>query len=110
MGNVLQVNPEFGQMMMSQVDMKYLVEEIAKSVDIGDLDKLFPQVNVVQQLMDTQKELQTVAGQNEMLSTASEAIVQKLTDAGEQSALDTINNTFAEVQQGMAAEQQGGPQ
>jgi len=105
MGGVMGVNPEFGQALLRRTDYKYLTEEIARSLGITDLDKLFPNVNVTQELIDTQKELQAVSMEAEMMSAGVEQVMNKLNEVGDQAALKIINDTMMEMQEGMQGEQ-----
>ena len=110
---IMMTSPEFGQEILRRVDLKYLVTEIAKSLDIADLDKLFPQMNLAQELMDMSKELQMVDMENETLKTGINMATQKLEQLGDKTALNVIEETMQELgganEQGMGASQQSQP-
>ena len=105
MGGVAQTNPEFGQAMIRRTDYKFLTEEIARSLGIADLDKLFPQVNITQELMDCEQELQAVSMENEMMNQGIGMAMQKLEEIGDGAALKVINDIMAQMQEGQANEQ-----
>ena len=114
-GGIINVNPEFGQEVMRRVDLKYLTEEIARSLGIADLDKLFPQFNVAQELMDTTKELQQASAYADMMSQGIQAAMQQFEEQGDQAAINIVQGIMEEMQGGqdgqanMGAGQQEAP-
>ena len=109
LSNIGSVNPQLGQAMIQSVDFKFMIEEIARSLDIADLDKLFPEVNILQELLNTQAQLQEVGTQNQVMQAGIENVMEKLESQGNQTAINAINETMAEIDQAMG-EQPEGPQ
>jgi len=99
---IAMTNPEFGQLMIQSVDMKFMVQEIARSLDIADLDKLFPNVNIPQQLIETQGQLQQSEMMNQMMSQGIEQAMQEFQAEGNQSAISTVSDIMAQGQEAMA--------
>lgn len=91
MGQVYAVHPQLGELMIRAMDFKFFMESIARDLDIADLDKMFPQMNLPQLLTDAQVENQALQQENQVLKEGVARSKQALSDSGNASALQTVN-------------------
>lgn len=94
-----QVNPAVGELFIRMTDFSYMLKRIGMDLDIGDLDKIFPQQNYPQLVADLQGQLAQMTAQLQTQQMAIAATKAKLKD--QPAALQTIGEVekaFAESQ------------
>lgn len=94
------IMPQLGQQLAEKFNWEYAVEEIARSIGIDDLDKLFPDFNPLNELMQCKQQLMQVQQQSEMMGGAIQETMARFKDQGNQAAVDTVNNVMMEMQEG----------
>jgi hypothetical protein len=99
--------PGLGQLIVEKCNFYYLIEQIAKALDITDLDRLFPAFNAFGELIKTRAQVQQLSMQNQMFQQGLQMGMQKLTEVGDQTALDIVKQTMDQVKMMMEEQQKG---
>jgi hypothetical protein len=101
-------NPELGQAMAQKVDYVFLIKKIANDIGFADLDRLFPENNLAMELIETQKQAEGLAMENDVLKQSMDEVQGQLQQQGNQAGMDAMNQTFALAQQKMQEMAGGG--
>jgi len=101
------VNPTFGQMMIDQVNWKFMLDEVATSLDITDLDNLFPKFNPIAMLKEAMAQIEQLTMKDQAMSQVVQKTMGDLEQQGNQSALQAIKENQAMIDEAMAASMGG---
>lgn len=103
MASVAPIIPDFAEAIVKSMDWKFIIGEIARNMEIADIDKIFPKVNLMSQLLDSAQENKRLEFENQNMAQGIQVALQKLEETGNQSALQVIR----EVMEGGMSSGQG---
>lgn len=101
------IKPELGQLIVDKVNWEYVIEDLARNIGVGDLDRLFPDFNPIKELTDLQAQMAQIVQQSEMTNAMIQESIARFDKDKNQQAIDTVNDVMMEVQGG--ANETGAP-
>lgn len=93
------VSKELGNLLLEKTNFLYLIQEIADSLDITDLDRLFPGFNPIGELMKERAANDQLSAQNNAMQQGIQMTLQKLSEIKDQSAIDIIQDVMVQAAQ-----------
>lgn len=107
-GQVAEVMPGLAVMVIEKLNWEYVITEIARSVGLTDLDRLFPQFNPIKELIETKEQLMQTGQKCDTMAQGIETAIQQFENDGNEAAIQVIAQIMGAADEGGDSQDMGG--